>query len=81
MCWLRSAGSPEAFVPNEPIDASGQPTGLSATDYLETLRQGRLLKRFPNLAEVGETAALLASDRASAMTGAAANITCGQFVD
>jgi hypothetical protein len=29
----------------------------------------------------GETAVLIASDRASAMTGAAANITSGQVVD
>ncbi len=31
--------------------------------------------------EAGEAAAFLASDRASAMTGAAANITCGQLAD
>ena len=81
VCWLRSAGSPEAWLPDGAIDADGQPTDLSPTDYLETLRQDTLLKRFPNLAEVGEAAALLASDRASAMTGAAANITCGQVAD
>ncbi len=80
VCWLRSAGSPEAWLP-EAIDANGQPTGLAGTDYLEVLREDTLLKRFPNLAEVGEAAALVASDRASAMTGAAANITCGQFAD
>jgi len=58
-----------------------QPTGLAGTDYLEVLREDTLLTRFPNLAEVGEAAALVASDRASAVTGAAANITCGQFAD
>jgi NAD(P)-dependent dehydrogenase (short-subunit alcohol dehydrogenase family) len=81
VCWLRSAGSPESFGPDVAVDAEGQPAGLADTDYLEQLRQDTLLKRFPTLAEVGETAALLASDRASAMTGAAANITCGQIVD
>lgn len=81
VCWLRSAGSPESWGPDVPVDADGQPTGLSATDYLEKLRQDTLLKRFPTLSEVGEAAALLASDRASAMTGATANITCGQIVD
>jgi len=81
VCWLRSAGSPEAWLPEEALDANGQPTGLAGTDYLEVLREDTLLKRFPNLAEVGEAAALVASDRASAVTGAAANITCGQFAD
>lgn len=81
VCWLRSAGSPEAFLPDEAVDAEGQPAGLSDTDYLAILRQNTLLKRFPRLSEVGDAAALMASDRASAMTGATANITCGQIVD
>jgi len=81
VCWLRSAGSPEAFGPDVAVDAEGQPAGLADTDYLEKLRQDTLLKRFPKLSEVGEATALLASDRASAMTGAAANVTCGQIVD
>ena len=81
VCWLRSAGSPETFGPDVAVDADGQPAGLSDTDYLAMLRQNTLLKRFPKLSEVGEAAALIASDRASAITGAAANITCGQIVD
>ncbi len=39
------------------------------------------MKRLPKLAEVADMAALMASDRASAMTGAAANVTCGETVD
>lgn len=81
VCWLRSAGSPETFGPHVAVDSDGQPAGLADTDYLQTLRNSTLLKRFPRIGEVGETAALIASDRASAMTGAAANITCGQIVD
>jgi 3-oxoacyl-[acyl-carrier protein] reductase len=82
VCWLRSAGSPEAWLPDEAVGADGQPTGRAADDgYLETLRRSTLLKRFPTLAEVGATAAVIASDRASAMTAAAANVTCGQFAD
>lgn len=79
VCWLRSAGSPEAFLPEDAVDAEGQPA--AASDYLEMLRQNTLLKRFPRLSEVGDAAVLMASDRASAMTGAAANITSGQIVD
>lgn len=40
-----------------------------------------LLKRLPSLADVANTAAFLASDRAAAMTGTVANLTCGMSVD
>ena len=40
-----------------------------------------LLKRFPTLKGVADYAAFVASDRASAMTGAIANLTCGSLVD
>ena len=42
---------------------------------------GTLLKRFPTLAQVGDYAAFVASDRAGAMTGAIANLSCGSVVD
>ena len=42
---------------------------------------GTLLKRFPTLTEVADYAAFVASDRASTMTGAIANLTCGSLVD
>lgn len=42
---------------------------------------GTLLKRFPTLAQVADYAAFVASDRADAMTGAIANLTCGSLVD
>ena len=47
----------------------------------ERARTGTLLKRFPTLAEVADYAAFVASDRAGAMTGAIANLTCGSIVD
>lgn len=40
-----------------------------------------LLKRLPTLAEVAETAAFLASDRAGAITGTVANLSGGALVD
>lgn len=72
VCWLRSAGSPESFPP----DAS-----IADPEFQEKIRTSTLLKRFPKLDEIGGAAALMASDRAGAMTGAAFNITCGQIVD
>jgi 3-oxoacyl-[acyl-carrier protein] reductase len=47
----------------------------------ERARTGTLLGRFPTLAEVANYAAFVASDRAGAMTGAIANLTCGSLVD
>lgn len=47
----------------------------------ERARTGTLLGRFPTLAEVADFAAFAASDRAGAMTGAIANLTCGSVVD
>jgi 3-oxoacyl-[acyl-carrier protein] reductase len=44
-------------------------------------RTGTLLGRFPMLAEIANYAAFVASDRASAMTRAIANLTCGSLVD
>jgi 3-oxoacyl-[acyl-carrier protein] reductase len=43
--------------------------------------EATLLGRLPHLAEVAEFAAFVASDRAGAMTGAIANLTCGSMVD
>lgn len=40
-----------------------------------------LLRRSPTLTEIAEFAAFAASDRAGAMTGAIANLTCGSLVD
>ena len=40
-----------------------------------------LLKRMPRLAEIANAAALVASDRASAVTAAVTNVTCGELAD
>jgi NAD(P)-dependent dehydrogenase (short-subunit alcohol dehydrogenase family) len=55
--------------------------GLSVQELMAGLAQGTLLKRLPTLSEVAETAAFLASDRAGAMTGTVANLSCGALVD
>ena len=44
---------------------------------IEMIAGMALLKRAPRLAEVAETAAFLASDRASGITASIANVTCG----
>jgi NAD(P)-dependent dehydrogenase (short-subunit alcohol dehydrogenase family) len=61
---------------------SAAASGQSVQEFLEAgLAQGTLLKRLPTLAEIAETAAFLASDRAGAMTGAVVNLSGGALVD
>lgn len=50
-------------------------------EFRRLLEDMTLLKRLPTLAEVADTAAFLASDRAGAITGAVANLTGGMSVD
>lgn len=48
---------------------------------IQYLIDGTALGRLPRLAEVADTAAFVASDRAGALTGAVVNLTCGAIVD
>jgi enoyl-[acyl-carrier-protein] reductase (NADH) len=43
--------------------------------------QATLLKRLPTLEQVAEVAAFVASNRAAAMTGTVANLSCSSIVD
>jgi len=52
--------------------------GLPDPEVLERmLAEATMLRRAPRLTQVAEVAAFLASDRAAAMTGTIANVTCG----
>jgi NAD(P)-dependent dehydrogenase (short-subunit alcohol dehydrogenase family) len=54
------------------------------TDHIESrtyMENGTVLGRLPTLDEVANAAVFLASDRASAMTGTIANLTCGSIMD
>ena len=75
---LRSAGSPESFPETT---ASGAPLGKKRDEIAAMIAERTLLNRPPTLAEVGNVAAFMASDFASAMTATVANITCGSIVD
>jgi 3-oxoacyl-[acyl-carrier protein] reductase len=78
-CDSRSAGHIDA---REVFSGFAERAGTTVEAMLaERARTGTLLKRFPTLAEVANIAAFVASDRASAMTGAIANLTCGSLVD
>jgi 3-oxoacyl-[acyl-carrier protein] reductase len=78
---LRSAGSPDTPAVQEVFKLHAKAAGKSIEEYLVDSGSGTLLRRLPMLAEVANVATIMASDRASAMTGAIANVTCGAFVD
>ncbi len=75
--WLQTTGIPEAMQDTGdlfPDYGTGQMTREQVIAWL----QGKtMLKRLTSLAEVGNVAAFMVSDQASAMTASAANITCG----
>ncbi|MFI0353083.1 SDR family NAD(P)-dependent oxidoreductase [Actinomadura sp. 9N407] len=64
------------------FERSATAGGQSVQEFLEGgMAEGTLLKRLPKLAEIAETAAFLASDRAGAMTGTVVNLSGGALVD
>jgi NAD(P)-dependent dehydrogenase (short-subunit alcohol dehydrogenase family) len=69
---LRSDALPETW----PHKFEGQ-----ADSPLTYMTAGTVLRRMPKLQEVAEAACFAASDRASAMTGAIFNLTCGSVLD
>jgi 3-oxoacyl-[acyl-carrier protein] reductase len=73
---LRSEGIPESWQGVSTEDWSG------STDEIEAfLKERSLLGRVTTLADVGNAAAFLASDRAGATTGTVFNLTSGTVVD
>jgi 3-oxoacyl-[acyl-carrier protein] reductase len=74
--WLQTTGLPEA-VADVVHPGYGTGSGMTRAELIAWMRRRSPLDRLTSLAEVADTAAFLASDRASAMTAAAANLTCG----
>jgi 3-oxoacyl-[acyl-carrier protein] reductase len=78
---LRSAGSPDAPGVDRTYQRHADRMGISREAFEATIAARTVLKRLPLLAEVANAAAIMASDRASAITGAVTNVTCGEVVD
>lgn len=78
---LRSAGSPDAPGVDAAFHVHAKNAGVSREEFEVKMADRTLLKRLPKLAEVANTAVLMASDYASPMTATVANVTCGQIVD
>ncbi len=78
---LRSAGSPDTPDVQETFRRHAKAAGVTLEKFLADAGSGALLGRLPMKAEVANVAAMLASDRASAMTGTFVNVTCGSRAD
>ena len=82
---LRPHAIPEASVAGSHASEVFRPfaerAGITVEAMLAGAADATLLKRLPTLAEVAEVAAFMASDRASAMTGTVANMSCGLLLD
>jgi NAD(P)-dependent dehydrogenase (short-subunit alcohol dehydrogenase family) len=78
---LRSAGSPDAPGVQGVLTEHAGAAGMSVEEFVADMGRSALLRRLPLLAEIANAATLFASDRAGAMTGAIANITCGALLD
>jgi NAD(P)-dependent dehydrogenase (short-subunit alcohol dehydrogenase family) len=76
-----SAGSPDTPDVQETLELHARATGKSLAAVFADSGSDTLLGRLPGVAEVADAATLMASDRASAMTGVIANVTCGYIVD
>jgi NAD(P)-dependent dehydrogenase (short-subunit alcohol dehydrogenase family) len=78
---LRSAGSPDGAVVGEVFRQLAEQEGITQEAFEARIAEKTLLKRLPKLHEVANVAAMMASDRASAITGTVANVTCGEIAD
>ena len=78
---LRSTGSPEAPGVQWAFTRHAEAAGKTRDEFQKTMEDRTMLRRLTTLAEVADMAAFMASDRASATTAAAANLTCGLVVD
>jgi 3-oxoacyl-[acyl-carrier protein] reductase len=79
--WLRTTGLPEALHAEHFPDYGTGSGGMTRPQLIDWLQSKTMLNRLTSLAELGDAAAFLASDRATAMTASAANITCGALPD
>ena len=76
--WLQTTGLPEAVDDSgAAFPAYGTGAAMTRAELLTWMRRSSPLDRLTSLAELGQAAAFLASDQASAMTAAGINLTCG----
>jgi NAD(P)-dependent dehydrogenase (short-subunit alcohol dehydrogenase family) len=78
---LRPHAIPETPLIQANFATAGPAAGVTPAEFQAILEQATLLKRLPTLAEVADTAAFVASDRAGAMTATVVNLSAGNIAD
>jgi NAD(P)-dependent dehydrogenase (short-subunit alcohol dehydrogenase family) len=78
---LRSHAIPETPLIEANFATAAEAAGVSRDQFRALIEQSTLLKRLPTLAELADTAAFVASDRAGAMTAAVVNLSAGGIAD
>jgi NAD(P)-dependent dehydrogenase (short-subunit alcohol dehydrogenase family) len=78
---LRSSGSPDAPGVSAAIAEHARLAGVPRETFESRIAEKTMLKRMPLMAEIANAAVLVASDRASAITAAVTNVTCGELAD
>jgi enoyl-[acyl-carrier-protein] reductase (NADH) len=74
-------GSPESHGVQDVWEQHFGDGESSVDDVVAARAQGTVLRRVPTLAEVGNVAALMASDLASPLTAVVVNVACGELAD
>jgi NAD(P)-dependent dehydrogenase (short-subunit alcohol dehydrogenase family) len=76
--WLQTTGLPEALEDvGELLPDYGTGRRMTREEHIAWMQGATMLNRLTSLADVGNVAAFLASDRAGSMTATGANITSG----
>jgi NAD(P)-dependent dehydrogenase (short-subunit alcohol dehydrogenase family) len=78
---LRAHALPETPLIEANFATAARAAGLTPAEFQGALEQSTLLKRLPTLAQVADTAAFIASDRAGAMTATVVNLSAGSITD
>lgn len=78
---LRSDAIPETATIQQAYTYRAKLSGRTLEELQAEAEAKPLLRRLPTLEELANVAAFMASDKASAMTAAVANLSCGSFAD
>ncbi len=74
---LHTAGVVETMTREKVVEVNEQMADFDPAAFEQMMAGMTMLRRAPRLAQVVDTAAFLASDRASGITGTVVNVTCG----
>lgn len=78
---LRSAGSPDAEGVAEVFEVHAGILKISKEEFASQFAEKTMLKHLPNLNEIANVAAIMASDKTTSIKAAIINVTCGELAD